>query len=163
MSEAAHKTSLKSPFARRRKRRLWIVVAGVCILACAVGLIFFALRDTASFFRLPSEITQADRASQTPLRLGGYVEKGSVKRDAGPAVRFRVTDLRSSEPVFFNGILPDLFREGQGVIVEGRFNASGVFIAGRVLAKHDEKYVPKDLADRLKAQDLWEDYLKRDR
>lgn len=149
--------------ARRRKRRFFILVLGICILAFAVGLVFFALHGTASFFRTPSEITDMDRKSHAALRLGGYVEKGTIERDAETGVRFRVTDLRSSQEVRFNGILPDLFREEQGVIVEGSFDTSGIFTAERVLAKHDEKYIPKDLADRLKAQGLWEDYLNHDR
>jgi len=163
LSETRYETSLNLYLARRQKRRLWVIFAGICILACVAGLVFFALRDTVSFFRVPSDITAEDRVLQTRLRLGGYVEKGTVKHIADTQVRFRVTDFRNSEQVYFNGILPDLFREGQGVIVEGRFDASGIFIAGRVLARHDEKYVPKDLADRLKAQGLWEEYLNSDR
>jgi len=162
MSKSWPKVSTQHYAGRRRKRRLQLVTAGVCVLACALGLIVFAMRDTASFFRVPSDITAADKALHKPLRLGGYVQTGTVERHEGTQVNFNVTDHRKTQAVRFNGILPDLFREGQGVIVEGRFDASGMFIAERVLAKHDEKYVPKDLADRLQAQGLLEEYLHSD-
>ncbi|RCL00199.1 MAG: cytochrome c-type biogenesis protein CcmE [Candidatus Tokpelaia sp. JSC189] len=148
--------------AQCRKRRFFIFIFGVCILPFVVSLVFFALRDTINFFRIPSEINDLDRRSHAILRLGGYVEKGTVQWDAEAGIRFRVTDMHRSQEVRFNGILPDLFREEQGVIVEGSFDTSGVFVARRVLAKHGENYMPKDLVDRLKVQGLWEDYLNHD-
>lgn len=143
--------SLNLYLQRRRKRRIVIIISGLCFLAALVALIFYALQDKASFFRIPSEITAEDKASHRLLRLGGYVENGSVKRETSTNIHFTVTDFHHSQDVYFNGILPDLFREGQGVIAEGRFDDKGLFAAERVLAKHDEKYVPKDVSDRIKA------------
>ncbi|KAA6206427.1 MAG: cytochrome c maturation protein CcmE [Candidatus Tokpelaia sp.] len=147
----APQTSLNLYLKRRRRRRIIIIISGLCFMVVIVALIFYALQDKAGFFRIPSDITAADKISHRLLRLGGYVENGSVKRETGANIRFYVTDFHHKQEVRFNGILPDLFREGQGVIAEGRFADNGVFIADRVLAKHDEKYVPKDVADRIKA------------
>jgi len=144
-------TSLSLYLRRRRRRRIGIIIAGLIALAVIVALIFFALQNKASFFRVPSDITAADLASPRQLRLGGYVAKGSVRHGPGAEVDFAITDFHRERQVRFNGILPDLFREGQGVIAEGHFDQSGLFIAERVLAKHDEKYVPKNVADRIKA------------
>jgi len=143
-------TSLNIYLRRRRARRWLIIIAGAIFIAAIVLLIFYGLRNKASFFRTPSEITAEDRLSHRQMRLGGYVEKGSVKRGGGAEIQFKVTDFKHDEPVEFNGILPDLFREGQGVIAEGNFDKTGQFIADRVLAKHDEKYVPKDISDKIK-------------
>lgn len=148
----AAQASLHIYLKKRRRRRALIIFIGLVFMTAITALIFYALRDKAGFFRIPSEITAADKASQRLLRLGGYVEKGSVARSKDSAeIRFAVTDFHHSQAVVFKGILPDLFREGQGVIAEGRFDAAGGFIAERVLAKHDENYVPKDVSERIKA------------
>lgn len=143
-------TSLNLYLKKRRRRRFIIILAALCFITAIVALIFYALRDKASFFRIPSEVTMEDKVSHRLLRLGGYVENGSVKRGQGTHISFVITDFHHAQTARFNGVLPDLFREGQGVIAEGRFDAAGVFIADRVLAKHDEKYVPKDVSDRIK-------------
>ena len=163
MSAGSKSNTFQLHLKKARRRRYMLLVFALIVMAGAVGLVFLALGDTASYFRMPSEITDQDINSQKPLRLGGFVEKGSVIREGGTQVSFKVTDFGKAEEVKFNGVLPDLFREDQGVIVEGSFNADKVFIASRVLAKHDEKYVPKDVADRLKAQGLWEEYQNRDK
>lgn len=144
------KTVLNIYLRRRRRQRFMIILLGLCFLTALVALIFYALQDKASFFRLPGDITAADKLSHRQFRLGGYVAAGSVRHEENARVHFEVTDFHHSESVSFQGILPDLFREGQGVIAEGRFDADGNFIAERVLAKHDENYVPKDVADRIK-------------
>jgi len=144
-------TSLNMYLKRRRRRRLALVFCGLCFIAAITALIFYALQDKAGFFRIPSDITAEDKSGRRLLRLGGYVEPGSVERASGTDMRFYVTDFHQRQQVRFNGLVPDLFREGQGVIAEGRFDADGLFIADRVLAKHDENYVPKDVADRIKA------------
>ncbi|UXM96364.1 cytochrome c maturation protein CcmE [Bartonella sp. HY329] len=155
------KNSFQLHLKKARRKRYILLFLIVFVMAVAIGLVFIALGDTASYFRMPSEITDEDMMSQRPLRLGGFVEKGSVVRNKGTEVSFNVTDYSKVETVKFNGVLPDLFREDQGVIVEGNFNSDKIFIASRVLAKHDEKYVSKDVADRLKAQGLWEEYQNR--
>lgn len=154
--EVPAKASLRFGLKRRKRQRLIMLIIVLLVLAVATGLVLYGLRGSASFFRMPSEITQEDIQSQRPLRLGGFVGAHSVEKFSDGAVRFLVTDSKKGEPVVFRGLLPDLFREGQGVIVEGRFNSQRFFIAERVLAKHDETYIPKDIADRLKAQGLWE-------
>jgi len=157
------KAFLKMQLVQERKRRFSVFVLGSCILGFVIIIVFFILRDSVNFFRTPSEITDLDRRSHASLRIGGCVEKGTLQYDAKTGIRFKVIDMHSSQEVYFNGILPDLFREGQGVIVEGFFDTFSVFTAMRVLVKHDENYIPKDLVDRLKAQGLWADYLKHDR
>ena len=130
------------------------------LLAAAAGLVLYAMNDTLVFFYTPSEVQQKLQAKQLdlerPFRLGGLVEKGSVERDAaGVQVRFRVTDTVETLTVAYHGILPDLFREGQGVVAEGTIDAAGTFRADNVLAKHDETYMPKEVADALKKQGHW--------
>lgn len=159
MSNELHtRSSIQKGLRRRKTKRLFLILGGLVVLAIATGLVLYAMRGTASFFRMPSEITTEDIQSARPLRLGGFVEKGSVQKKDGTKVVFVITDFSHRENVQFDGLLPDLFREGQGIIAEGHFNQDGNFIADRVLAKHDETYVPKDIVDRLKAQGLWEAY-----
>ncbi|GAA4660118.1 cytochrome c maturation protein CcmE [Bartonella pachyuromydis] len=119
------------------------------MITIAISLIIYAMRNTVSFFRTPSEITREDILTGYPLRLGGFVEKGTVEHIGEVGIVFFVTDNIKHEKVIFNGVLPDLFREGQGVIVEGYFDKQGVFIGTRILAKHDETYMSKETADRL--------------
>jgi cytochrome c-type biogenesis protein CcmE len=144
-----------------KHRRLGFVAAGLLLLAAAAGLVLYAMNDTLVFFYTPSEVRQKLQAKQLdpnrPFRLGGLVETGSVERDAaGVQVSFRVTDTVEEMTVTYHGILPDLFREGQGVVAEGRLGADGVFTATEVLAKHDENYMPPEVAAALKKQGRWQ-------
>lgn len=140
----------------RKRRRLWLIAGGMVLLSAAVGLVLLALQDTIMFFYSPSEVRAAPPAHDRPIRLGGLVEEGSFRRGGdGITVEFRVTDLAESIPVIYSGMLPDLFREGQGVVTEGAFGADGVFVAREVLAKHDETYMPREVADALKASGQW--------
>jgi cytochrome c-type biogenesis protein CcmE len=138
----------------RKQRRAVFILASLVILAVAVGLVLFALRDTIVFFHTPTEVTQRHIPPGQRFRLGGLVAAGSVKRD-GLDVRFAVTDNANTIPVTYRGVLPDLFREGQGVVTEGRLDAAGRFTADSVLAKHDETYMPPEVAKALKAQGVW--------
>lgn len=156
MTEKKEKQSMQSIMRRRRRQRFYLIAAMLVILVCAVTLIVYAVGTMGNLYRLPSEITMADKQSGNTFRLGGFVEKGSVQHDSSNRIVFTVTDFKKGERVTFNGILPDLFREGQGVIIDGHFDHDGVFVATQVLAKHDEKYIPKDTVDRLKAEGLWE-------
>ena len=137
----------------RKQKRLAIIGGGVSFLIASVLLVMFAFSQAVAYFYVPGDLAKANLAPGTRIRLGGLVEAGSVKRSDGMTVRFSVTDTLSRVPVSYTGILPDLFREGQGVVAEGAFAAdNSVFVADTVLAKHDETYMPKDVADRLKAQ-----------
>ena len=140
----------------RKQRRAVFIFAGVGILAFAVFLVLFALRDTIVFFHTPSEIAERHIAPGRRIRLGGLVAKGSVKRGAGTSVQFAITDLTTTIPVSYTGILPDLFREGQGVVAEGTLDARHRFVADTVLAKHDENYMPPEVAKALKEKGLWQ-------
>ncbi|MBB4185003.1 cytochrome c maturation protein CcmE [Sinorhizobium terangae] len=137
----------------RKQKRLAIIGGGVGFLMAAVLLVMFAFSQAVAYFYVPGDLAKAGLAPGTRIRLGGLVESGSLKRGEGKTVTFNVTDTLGTVPVTYTGILPDLFREGQGVVAEGAFVAgSPVFVADTVLAKHDETYMPKDVADRLKAQ-----------
>jgi cytochrome c-type biogenesis protein CcmE len=142
--------------ATRKKRRLYIVLSGMAMLGLAVGLTLFAMRDSLVFFYTPSELLAKHVTPGQRFRLGGLVEKGSVKKK-GTTVSFVVTDLTSELPVTYTGILPDLFREGQGVVAEGSLQNDGTMQATSVLAKHDEKYMPKEVANKLKESGHWEE------
>ncbi len=138
----------------RKRRRLTIVLTGMVLLSGAVALVLVALDENLSYFYSPSDIAEAPQGR--PIRLGGLVEADSVARQAdGVTVTFRVTDLAASVPVTYSGLLPDLFREGQGVITEGTLGTDGVFVAREVLAKHDETYMPREVADALKKAGQW--------
>ncbi|MCH8997366.1 MAG: cytochrome c maturation protein CcmE [Proteobacteria bacterium] len=139
----------------RKRRRLAIVLAGMVLLSGAVALVLAALDQNLSYFYSPSDIAEAPRGR--PIRLGGLVEEDSVERQTdGVTVTFRVTDLANSIAVTYQGLLPDLFREGQGVITEGTLGPDGVFVAREVLAKHDETYMPREVADALKKSGQWQ-------
>ncbi len=139
----------------RKRRRLVALGVGLTLLAAGAALVLNALRDTLVFFYSPTELTAAAPPNR-PVRIGGLVEEGSLARDAGQAtVRFRVTDLTTAMPVEFTGVLPDLFAEGQGVVVQGMLGAGGVFVASEVLAKHDETYMPAEVAEALKKSGRW--------
>ncbi|MBO3759505.1 cytochrome c maturation protein CcmE [Ciceribacter sp. L1K23] len=137
----------------RKQKRLAVIAGGMSFIVAAVLLVMFAFGQTIAYFYVPGDLAKVQLEPGTRIRLGGLVENGSVKRGEGSTVSFTVTDTLSTVPVTYTGILPDLFREGQGVVAEGSFQAgSSVFVADTVLAKHDETYMPKDVADRLKAQ-----------
>ncbi|MCF3642587.1 cytochrome c maturation protein CcmE [Rhizobium sp. TRM95111] len=137
----------------RKQKRLAVIGGGVVFLLAAVLLVMFAFSRSIAYFYVPGDLARADVPPGTRIRLGGLVETGSVKRGEGSTIAFTVTDTIATVPVTYTGILPDLFREGQGVVAEGSFDQSrSLFVADTVLAKHDETYMPKDVADRLKAQ-----------
>ncbi|MBK5654992.1 MAG: cytochrome c maturation protein CcmE [Rhizobium sp.] len=134
-----------------------LIGCALVVLAIAAGLVLNALRDSIVFFSTPSMVAEKHLGPGKRFRLGGLVEQGSLKRGDNLAVTFTVADGSATLPVAYKGILPDLFREGQGVVAEGALDASGVFRADTVLAKHDETYMPKDVADALKKQGHWKD------
>jgi cytochrome c-type biogenesis protein CcmE len=137
----------------RKQKRLAVIAGGMGFILTAVLLVMFAFGQSIAYFYVPNDLAHSDVQPGTRIRLGGLVEAGSVVRGEGSTVTFTVTDTLSQLPVTYTGILPDLFREGQGVVAEGRFEGMDkVFVADTVLAKHDETYMPKDVADRLKAQ-----------
>jgi cytochrome c-type biogenesis protein CcmE len=130
-----------------KNQRLVLVAVAVAALLVAVLLAMWGLRDRASYFFTPADIAAGKAASGQAIRLGGMVEKGSVQRAAdGVTIRFKVTDGKAETPVIFRGIVPDLFREGSGAVVEGRLH-SGMFVADTILAKHDERYMPPELGN----------------
>ncbi len=141
----------------RKQRRFAMIAGGVGVLAVAVLLALFAMKDAIVFFNSPTDVVEKHIAPGTRIRLGGLVAPGSVSRGDALAVRFEVTDGNRAIPVTYQGVLPDLFREGQGVVAEGTLDGAGVFKADNVLAKHDEKYMPKDVADALKKQGHWKE------
>ena len=140
-----------------KRRRLVFVVAGMLLLGAAAGLVLYAMNDSLVFFYSPSDLATKDVPPGRTLRLGGLVETGSVERDGGTTVHFRVTDMAETVPVVYTGILPDLFREGQGVVAQGTLGPDGVFVAIEVLAKHDENYMPKEVVDALKKSGQWQE------
>ncbi len=133
----------------RKQRRGVLIGVGIAVLFVAVGLVLFALRDAIVFFHTPSDLAEMQIGPGQRFRLGGLVEAESVKRGQGAKVEFIVTDTLKSVPVAYEGILPDLFREGQGVVAEGKLGPDGVFVADTVLAKHDETYMPPEVAKAL--------------
>jgi len=141
----------------RKQRRIVLIASGLGVLLVAVLLVLSALKDSIVFFNTPTDVAEKHVAPGARIRLGGLVANGSVTRGDALSVRFEVTDGNRSIPVTYQGILPDLFREGQGVVAEGSLDGSGVFKADNVLAKHDERYMPKDVADALKKQGHWKD------
>ncbi|MBB4121605.1 cytochrome c maturation protein CcmE [Martelella radicis] len=140
----------------RKQKRLTVIAGGMGFIAIAVLLVLFALSRSVSYFYMPSDFAEKPVGEGTRIRLGGLVEEGSIKRVENSNVLFTVTDGSGAVQVRYAGILPDLFREGQGVVTEGRFGNDGAFHADTVLAKHDENYMPKEVADRLKEDGVWE-------
>lgn len=140
----------------RKQRRLYFLVLGMLAIGAATALVLTAMNDTLVYFYSPSDIQAKHVGPDRRLRIGGLVETGSVVKQ-GEVVRFNVTDLTATLPVTFTGVLPDLFREGQGVVAEGRLDGQGTFHASEVLAKHDEKYMPKEVADALKKSGRWQE------
>jgi cytochrome c-type biogenesis protein CcmE len=141
----------------RKQRRLTMIGGSLAVLALAVALVLNAMRDSIVFFSTPDMVAEKHIPPGKRFRLGGLVDKGSVVRGDNLAVSFTVSDGSATLPVTYKGILPDLFREGQGIVAEGALDQSGVFKADTVLAKHDENYMPRDLADALKKQGHWKD------
>src|SRR5918996_468678 len=139
----------------RRQRRGVLIGTSLVVLGVAVGLVLYAMRDSIVFFYSPSEVAEMGIAPGTRFRLGGLVETGSVVRGEGTSVRFVITDQAKTLSVTYTGVLPDLFREGQGVVAEGTLEPDGIFHADSVLAKHDENYMPPEVAKKLKAQGVW--------
>jgi cytochrome c-type biogenesis protein CcmE len=140
----------------RKQKRLSIIGGALLFLGAATGLTLHALGSKASFFYLPTDVVQKGVSPGERIRLGGLVGVGSIERRQGLEVVFAVTDEVESVEVVYNGILPDLFREQQGVVTEGTFGADGVFMADTVLARHDENYMPREVAESLKELGMWQ-------
>ena len=139
---------------RNRNRRLTFLGLGLLVLVAALVLAMAGLKDNISYFYAPTELLAEEYEADKSIRLGGMVEDGSFQRSEGLQLSFRITDFNASIPVVYSKILPDLFREGQGVNAEGALGCDGVFVATRILAKHDEKYMPPEVAQSLKKQDI---------
>ena len=139
----------------RKQRRLVLIGSALAVLGLAVGLVLAALKDSVVFFNSPTDVVEKHVGPGARIRLGGLVKPGSIVRGDNLRVRFDVTDGKSSIQVAYQGLLPDLFREGQGVVTEGALDTAGNFKADSVLAKHDENYMPKEVADALKKQGRW--------
>jgi cytochrome c-type biogenesis protein CcmE len=144
----------------RKQRRGLLIGILLGAAGLATGLVLYALSDTIVFFYTPSDIATKGVTAGQRLRLGGLVADGSVKKSEGSTVAFAVTDTIKTTNVRYQGILPDLFREGQGVVAEGVLQADGSFIADQVLAKHDENYMPPEVAKALKEKGVWRDSKK---
>jgi cytochrome c-type biogenesis protein CcmE len=141
----------------RKQRRLTLIGVAGAVLASALGLTLFALSGQIALFKTPTDLVQQTIDPGQRLRIGGLVKDGSVVRGTGATVSFEVTDTANDVAVVYTGLLPDLFREGQGVVTEGVLGEDGVFRADTVLAKHDENYMPKEVVDALKAQGRWQE------
>jgi cytochrome c-type biogenesis protein CcmE len=139
----------------RKKRRLVLISSALAVLCLALGLVLVALRDNIVFFYGPSELAQKAPHEGQRLRIGGLVKQGSLLHEGENTVRFAVTDTKQEVEVTYTGLLPDLFREGQGVVAEGTLGVDKIFHADSILAKHDERYMPREVADALKKQGVW--------
>jgi len=141
-----------------KRKRLWLVLGSVAALGFAATLVLTALSDNIVFFYSPTQIAEKKIPPERRFRMGGLVEAGSVtKSPDGQVTRFRVTDTNKTVDVVYRGLLPDLFREGQGVVAEGSLGSDGVFVAREILAKHDENYMPPEVAKALKESGQWKD------
>jgi cytochrome c-type biogenesis protein CcmE len=140
----------------RKGKRLTLIFGALAVLGVAAGLVMFALRDNIVFFYTPAQLAEKHPAPGARLRIGGLVKQGSVVRSDGREVSFIITDNSKELPVTYAGLLPDLFREGQGVVADGVLASDGKFHADSVLAKHDERYMPRDVAEALKKQGVWQ-------
>ena len=141
----------------RKQRRLILIGASIGVLGVAAALILSALRDSIVFFNSPTDVVEKHLAPGTRMRIGGLVKSGSVERGANLQIRFAVTDGKTDVPVRYQGIVPDLFREGQGVVAEGKLESDGSLVADSVLAKHDERYMPREVVDALKKSGRWQE------
>lgn len=140
----------------RKQKRLALIGGAVGVLGLAVGLVLFALRDNVVFFYGPTELAEKHVAPGLRLRIGGLVKPGTLVHLEGKSIGFDVTDGNHDVPVSYTGLLPDLFKEGQGVVAEGALDKAGQFRADSILAKHDERYMPREVADALKKQGKWQ-------
>ncbi|HEX2526504.1 MAG TPA: cytochrome c maturation protein CcmE [Geminicoccus sp.] len=140
----------------RKKQRLYVVVGSLALLGGAAALVLTALDQNVAFFVTPTQVAERELPEARNFRIGGLVVAGSVAHDADGTVHFRLTDTKSEVPVQYAGVLPDLFREGQGIVAQGQLDEAGVFLAREVLAKHDESYMPKEVVDSLKASGVWQ-------
>ena len=143
------------PKSRKARQRLTILAIVAPLLIGAVALSLYAARDAVVFFYAPSEAQAQHVRPGQVVRIGGLVEPGSLSRAPDGTVRFRVTDNAAATAVAYKGVLPDLFREGQGVVAQGEFGADGMFRASQILAKHDERYMPREVAESLKKRGEW--------
>jgi len=143
----------------RKQRRLYFLVLGLLALGAATALVLTAVGDGMVYFYTPADLKTKHVGIDRRLRIGGLVENGSVVKD-GQTVAFTITDMTATLPVTYTGVLPDLFREGQGVVAEGKLDAEGKFHASEVLAKHDENYMPKEVSDALKKSGRWQEEYK---
>jgi cytochrome c-type biogenesis protein CcmE len=141
----------------RKQRRLALIGTSLAVLAVAAALVLSALEDSIVFFNSPTDVAEKQLAPGTRMRIGGLVKPGSIERGENLLVRFAVTDGKTDIAVRYLGIVPDLFREGQGVIAEGKLDTGGVFAADTVLAKHDERYMPREVVDALKKSGHWQE------
>lgn len=141
----------------RKQRRLTLIGVAGAVLAVAAGLVLYALSDKIVFFYSPSDIKSQSVAAGTRVRVGGLVDGGSLVKGDNLAVSFRISDGNATIPVTYRGILPDLFREGQGVVAEGVIKQDGTVAADTVLAKHDERYMPREVVEALKKQGVWQE------
>jgi cytochrome c-type biogenesis protein CcmE len=141
----------------RRQRRLILIGSSLGVLAIAAALVLSALRDSIVFFNSPTDIMEKHIATGSRIRVGGLVKEGTLQRGDNLQIRFDVTDGKSDIAVRYQGIVPDLFREGQGVVAEGKLAADGIFVADTVLAKHDERYMPREVVDALKKAGRWQE------
>ena len=141
----------------RKQRRLALIGTSLAVLAVAAALVLSALRDSIVFFNSPTDIAEKHPAPGSRMRIGGLVKPGSIERGDNLLVRFAVTDGKTDIAVRYQGIVPDLFREGQGVVAEGKLDTGGVFAADTVLAKHDERYMPREVVDALKKSGHWQE------
>jgi cytochrome c-type biogenesis protein CcmE len=141
----------------RKQRRLTLIGASLGVLAVALALVLSAMRSSIVFFQSPTDVVEHKLVPDARIRIGGLVKAGSVERGDNLQVRFKVTDGRHDVPVQYQGIVPDLFREGQGVVAEGKLEPGGTLNADTVLAKHDERYMPKEVVDALKKSGRWQE------
>lgn len=139
-----------------KRKRLWLLLASLSVLGVAATLVLTALNDNLVFFYSPTQVAEKNPGPERRFRLGGLVEAGSVQK-SGQDTSFTVTDMNRTVKVTYRGLLPDLFREGQGVIAEGSLGADGVFVAREILAKHDETYMPPEVAKALKESGQWKE------
>lgn len=141
----------------RKQRRLILIGSSLGVLAIAAALVLSAFRDSIVFFNSPTDVAEKHMAVGTRIRVGGLVKPGTLQRGDNLQIKFEVTDGKSDIPVQFQGIVPDLFREGQGVVAEGKLATGGIFVADTVLAKHDERYMPREVVDALKKTGRWQE------
>jgi len=141
----------------RKQRRLVLIGCSIGVLAVAVGLVLNAMTGSIVFFNSPTDVAEKHLSPGTRIRIGGLVKTGSVQRGEKLNIRFEVTDGKHDVTVRFQGIVPDLFREGQGVVAEGKIEGGDILVADTVLAKHDERYMPKEVVDSLKRSGRWQE------